>query len=362
VNGGDRRVRASRPVLLLDLDRTLVDVEPFVDYCAALAELRLIVPDAGAGSVDRAWGSCTRAAMAILAARSSDPVWPAASAAVEAYELVGIERSRPMPGLAAFVARIDPTRTAIVTLLTDRGARRALELHGVPPPAVVVGRRAGFRPKPAPDPLLAALDGLGAEASAAVMVGDSEVDEAAARAAGIRFVGITNGRSEHGFGPASIVVRDLFEAVLELEGLGLVHAAAPHPYGRPIDGAAPHQEPSHRTARDASSSRGPVAAIPLQRLDRGTRGAAVGPVARDDRPSPGARLSTAIGLVFGLTVSGLVGFVVALAVFSLLGQLLARGEDDSPLAKSLVFTGYVVWGAIALAGVLATWHLFRRRS
>lgn len=218
MNGADRPVRARRPVLILDLDRTLVDVESFVDYCAALAELRRIVPDAGTDSVDRAWGSCTRAAMAILAARSTDPAWPAASAAVEGFELEGIERSRPMPGLAEFTARIDPARTAIVTLLTDRGARRALELHGVPPPAVVVGRRAGLPPKPAPDPLLAALAELGAVASAAVMVGDSEVDEAAARAAGVRFVGITNGRSEHGFGPASIVVRDLTEAVLELEG------------------------------------------------------------------------------------------------------------------------------------------------
>ncbi len=361
MRGEERPVRAARPVLLLDLDRTLVDVEPFVDYCAALAELRRIFPDAGGDSVDRAWGSCTRAAMAILAARSADPAWPAASAAVERFELEGVEGSRPMPGLAELVARIDPARTAVVTLLTERGARRALELHGVPSPAVLVGRRAGLRPKPAPDPVLAALAGLGAEPSAAVMVGDSEVDEAAARAAGVRFVGITNGRSEHGFGPGSLIVRDLFEADAELERLGLADVAAPHRHGQPIDKVASLQEPSPRSARDASSSRAPVAPIPLQRLDHGTRGTAVRSVVRDGRSSLGARLATAIGLVLGLTVSGLVGFVVALAVVSLLGQLLARGEDDSPLARSLVFTGYVIWGAIALAGVLATWHLFRRR-
>jgi phosphoglycolate phosphatase len=211
-----------RRVLLVDLDRTLVDVEPFVDYCAALAELRRIFPDARDDSVDRAWGSCTRAAMAILAARSADPAWPTASAAVERWELEGIERSRPMPGLAEFVGRIDPGRTGVVTLLTDRGARRALERHGVPSPAVVVGRRAGLRPKPAPDPLLAALEGLGVGPSAAVMVGDSEVDEVAARAAGVRFVGVTNGRPTHGFGPDSIVVRDLLEAATALAELGVV--------------------------------------------------------------------------------------------------------------------------------------------
>ncbi len=224
--------RATRPsarsdarpaiVLLLDLDRTLVDVEPFVDYCAALADLRGIFGDDMAASVDRAWGTCTRAAMALLAARSTDPAWPAASAAVERHELAGIERSRPMPGLDAFVQRIDPDRTGIVTLLTDRGAEQALARHGIPRPAVIVGRRAELRPKPAADPLLAALDALRAPPTAAIMVGDSEVDEAAARAAGVRFVGLTNGRSEHGFGPGSLVVRDLVEAGAELARLGVL--------------------------------------------------------------------------------------------------------------------------------------------
>lgn len=208
-------------VLILDLDRTLVDVEPFVDYCAALAELRRIFPDERVASVDRAWGSCTRTAMALLAVRSADPVWPRASAAVERYELEGIERSRPMPGLAEFVRRIDPERTAVVTLLTDRGAERALARHGIPRPAVIVGRRAGLRPKPSPDPLLTALRDLGAPPAAAVMVGDSEVDEAAARAAGVGFVGLTNGRAEHGFGTGTLVVRDLAEAATALTRLGV---------------------------------------------------------------------------------------------------------------------------------------------
>ncbi|HWP62252.1 MAG TPA: HAD-IA family hydrolase [Candidatus Binatia bacterium] len=208
-------------VLILDLDRTLVDVEPFVDYCGALAELRRIFPDETVASVDRAWGSCTRTAMALLAARSADPAWPRASAAIERYELEGIERSRPMPGLAEFVGRIDPERTAVVTLLTDRGAERTLARHGVPRPAVIVGRRAGLRPKPSPDPLLAALRDLGAP-PAAVMVGDSEVDEAAARAAGVRFVGLTNGRAEHGFGAGTLVVRDLAEATTALMRLGVL--------------------------------------------------------------------------------------------------------------------------------------------
>ncbi len=224
--------------LLLDLDRTLLDVEPYVDYCAALAELRRLFPDEAVSSVDRAWGSCTRTAMAILAARAGDPAWPTASAVVERYELAGVERCRPMPGLDVFLARIDPSRTAIVTLLTERAALRALERHGAPRPAVVVGRSAERRPKPAPDPILAALGVLGAEPSEAVMVGDSEVDEAAARSAGVRFVGLTNGRASHGFGPGTVVVGDLLEAAARLAALGLVRAA-PSGAGAPPSVAGP---------------------------------------------------------------------------------------------------------------------------
>jgi HAD superfamily hydrolase (TIGR01509 family) len=209
-------------VLLLDLDRTLVNVEPFIDYCAALAQIRTILPDWDAPSPDRAWGTCTRTAMALLAAHVGHPDWQTASSAVERYELAGAAASTPMPGLAAFAARLDPSRTAVVTLLTDAGAALALERHAVPEPAAVVGRRLGIPPKPAPDGILAALTDLGALPAEALMVGDSEVDEAAARAAGVRFVGIANARPSHGFGVDTIVVPDLAAAAALLGGLGLL--------------------------------------------------------------------------------------------------------------------------------------------
>jgi HAD superfamily hydrolase (TIGR01509 family) len=211
-------------VLLLDLDRTLVNVEPFIDYCAALAELRTILPDWDAPSPDQAWGACTRTAMALLAAHVGHPDWATASSAVERYELAGAAASTPMPGLADFAARLDPSRTGVVTLLTDAGAELALRRHGVPKLACVVGRRLGLRPKPAPDGIEAALAALGAPAAAAVMVGDSEVDEAAARAAGVRFVGVTNGRETHGFGAGSIVVADLEVAAAALARFSLLEA------------------------------------------------------------------------------------------------------------------------------------------
>jgi phosphoglycolate phosphatase/AHBA synthesis associated protein len=46
------------------------------------------------------------------------------------------------------------------------------------------------RPKPAPDLVLHALEALGHPAASACMVGDSRFDRSAARAAGVRFIGL----------------------------------------------------------------------------------------------------------------------------------------------------------------------------
>ncbi|MER3418984.1 MAG: hypothetical protein C4343_07880, partial [Chloroflexota bacterium] len=48
---GRRPVQAARSALLLDLGRTLVDVEPPADDSAALVEIRRIFPAAGGDSI-----------------------------------------------------------------------------------------------------------------------------------------------------------------------------------------------------------------------------------------------------------------------------------------------------------------------
>jgi pyrophosphatase PpaX len=59
---------------------------------------------------------------------------------------------------------------------------------------VVVGGDESARQKPAPDPLLLALERLGASAAEAVYVGDSPFDMTAARAGGLFAIGVTWGR------------------------------------------------------------------------------------------------------------------------------------------------------------------------
>ncbi len=181
--------------LLFDLDRTLVDVQSFTDYAAARRDAEAVVGhDRSLSAVPTTdWTSDTQAAMALLVTYADDPRWEALSAAIAVHELAAVARSTPMPTLAAAWARSAPLPRAVVTLVPEKVARAALALHGIdasPDALAVVGRRAGQRPKPAPDGLLSACHALGVDPAEAVMIGDSTWDLEAARAAGTRFVGV----------------------------------------------------------------------------------------------------------------------------------------------------------------------------
>ena len=191
-------VRHHLPVtsaLLFDLDRTLVDVQSFTDYAAARADAEAVVGhDRALTAVPTTdWSSDTEAAMALLVTYAGDPRWEALSAAIAVHELAAVVHSTPMPTLAAAWQLSASVPRAVVTLVPEHVARAALSAHGIDASAdalVVVGRRAGQRPKPAPDGLHAACDALGVDPSSAVMIGDSSWDLAAARAAGTGFVGV----------------------------------------------------------------------------------------------------------------------------------------------------------------------------
>ncbi len=217
---GRPRPAAAR-VLLLDLDKTLVNVEDGIDYCGALAELRASLAGAAADlPADTSWNRCTRPVIGLLGALAGRPEWSRASAIVERFEVAGVDRSTAMPGLDALLRAVDPARAAIVTLLGPAATEAAIRRHLPVAPAVVVARRPDLRPKPAPDQALEALRLLGATPDEAVMIGDSEVDEATARAAGVAFIGITNGRPDHRFGPDSGVADDLPGALGRLAAMG----------------------------------------------------------------------------------------------------------------------------------------------
>jgi len=197
--------------VLLDLDRTLVDVESQVDYCSALAELERagFRHPAGLGPAT-SWGNCTRQVVDLLVGLSDESEWLRAERFVMPHELAGAHRAAAMPGLAELLAALATRPVGIVTLLSGPATEVVLDRHALAVDAVVP-RRHDIPAKPRPEQLLAALHTIGSPPAEAVMIGDSERDEMAADAAGVDFVGVTNGRDGHRFtGP--LVVRDLREA------------------------------------------------------------------------------------------------------------------------------------------------------
>ncbi len=199
-------------VLLLDLDRTLVDVESHVDYCAALADLRSAFPHARPGVTPptSGWGGCTKQVIGLLVGMAGTAEYPAAAALVAGYELAGAADSEPMAGLREFMDRIADVPKAIVTLVGPEATDLVLELHGIEVDAVVP-RLPSLKPKPFPDQLEEGLQRLGASAETATMIGDSATDQQAAAAAGVAFLAVTNGRVTDEFGSAP-TARDLTDA------------------------------------------------------------------------------------------------------------------------------------------------------
>lgn len=196
---------------LFDLDRTLVDLQSFTDYAAALRDLTALVGDGvGVAVPDADWDAPTLSTMAILVALAGDDRWETASRAVSVHEHAAIPRSVAMPGLDRLDDALGEMPRAVVTLLPEDVARAVLARHGVHID-VIVGRDPLIPAKPSGAGLIAAAERLGVPVSACVMIGDSTWDHSAAVDAGAAFIGVpvTTGA----FGPDVSVAPGLLAAL-----------------------------------------------------------------------------------------------------------------------------------------------------
>lgn len=127
------------------------------------------------------------------------------------YEAHACVKTAPYPGVPAVLAALHRAgvRCAVVSNKPD-GATRELAARffpGLPS----FGQQDGIPAKPAPDMVYHALAELGVEASAAAYVGDSEVDVALARNAGLPLVAVSwgfRGREALEEAGAALVVDD----------------------------------------------------------------------------------------------------------------------------------------------------------
>ncbi|WP_420612381.1 HAD family hydrolase [Candidatus Spongiisocius sp.] len=204
--------------VLFDLDRTLIDLQTYTDYGAALEDVEFMIgswDDPPAPATD--WDAPTQRCMSILVALSGDPRWDNVSEAIAFHEMAAVTASHAMPRLEEALELAQDIPRAVVTLVAEAPARAVLARHGVDIP-VLVPRRPDLRPKPAADQLLEACRLLDVAPSVTVMIGDSTWDAEAAAGAGCGFVGVAATRDgANRFGSGVIAAGDLAVA-LEVAG------------------------------------------------------------------------------------------------------------------------------------------------
>jgi phosphoglycolate phosphatase len=210
-------------LVIFDLDGTLIDSAPdlavainamLADYgrdALSVAEVRRMVGDGVAMLVARA-----------LTARDCRPEDPAAAerSFMRHYESDATSLTTVFPGAAQALQALSAAGIPLA-VCTNKPARLATDILdslglGNYFARVIGGDSLPFR-KPDPRMLLALLEGFAARPDRALLVGDSEVDAATARAAGVPFVLMTHGYRR---GPAEeIPCRAALENFAELPPL-----------------------------------------------------------------------------------------------------------------------------------------------
>jgi sugar-phosphatase len=111
-------------------------------------------------------------------------------ARITEFELSFLSGVTAVPGAAALLACLPADRWAVVTSSTPPVARGRLAAAGLPEPALLITAADVDRGKPAPDGYLLATEKLGVPPERCLVFEDAPIGAAAARAAGIRCVGV----------------------------------------------------------------------------------------------------------------------------------------------------------------------------
>lgn len=163
--------------VIYDLDGTLVRLA--VDWDAAASDATALFADAGVDAADADLWSLFETA-------PDHGLADGLEAVLADHERRGAERSIRLP-LADRVAEWD-VPVGVCSLNAEGPCRRALERHGLLDHVdVVVGRDSVATHKPDPEPLLTAIERLGADPASALFVGDSDRDAVTADRAGVAF-------------------------------------------------------------------------------------------------------------------------------------------------------------------------------
>lgn len=192
------------PLAIFDLDGTLIDTAPDLvetlnivlaaeDFApVALEDARSMIGGGARAMIARALELQRADVSEALRERMFD-------AFMHRYAAHIADRSRPFPGLTEALDRLehDGFRLAICTNKLERLSRRLLDVLGLSERfAVICGQDTFGVKKPDPAVLHATIAAAGTTAGRAVMIGDSDTDIRAARAAGIPVIAVDFGYTE----------------------------------------------------------------------------------------------------------------------------------------------------------------------
>jgi len=139
---------------------------------------------------------------------------PQLDAEAELEYLVGLETKNnedvsSMPGAIDLVKSLPPDAWAVVTSGMRAVAMARLVAAGVPLPKTMISGESVSRGKPDPEGYLMGAAALGVSPEQCVVVEDAPAGAAAARAAGMRLLGLTSTHDASALEPADLIVPDL---------------------------------------------------------------------------------------------------------------------------------------------------------
>ncbi len=179
--------------VLFDLDGTLVDSWLDISASANAALREVGLPERPPAEIATFIGEGSRRLLERAVAPHAELLERAVEAWGRHYADHLLDRTAPYPGIPGLLAAL-PMPLAVHTNKPEGFARRIV--HGLGLDRYfreLAGARDGGPRKPDPADALAILERLGVAPAEAAYVGDSRVDVATARAAGLRFVGVSWG-------------------------------------------------------------------------------------------------------------------------------------------------------------------------
>jgi sugar-phosphatase len=137
---------------------------------------------------------------------------------IEAREATDRDGVRPMPGAAALLASVPEGQWGVVTSGTRHLASGRLRLMGLPVPKVLITADDVANGKPHPEPYLKGAELLGVSPGDCLVVEDAPAGIQAARAGGMKVVGITSTYPAKTLAHADAVIEKLAAIRVTLNG------------------------------------------------------------------------------------------------------------------------------------------------